>query len=374
MTLSKSSKPRLKATIYSLLLPDGRILVLFTPGEQLVLPELSLLQKELLISADGHLTVEEIAAALKNKGIDCSVEDVLRHLDYFDGHFLLEDLSVSPYEANFSDAYKEKFDRQLAFFGVWSRGGRHHALESQGKLQKTHVVLIGAGGFGSDIFYSLIAMGFGRITVVDFDKVERSNLNRQSMYSEADVGKSKIRVLEEKTKVVDTSHFHFIEKEIRSAGDIAEIIEGADIGIIAADTPREKIFYWMNEACYRTGVPGLFTSGAAPVCVFVGPLVVPGETPCYACSMPGIPFRYDDPLVRSINGRTRLGVISPYIRVAAGLMGLELLKHVTGFAPCQLYGRTMKMNLLNYEIGFHESVGREGCPFCREDSHGGTGG
>lgn len=373
MLLAKTSKPRLKTTIYSLLLPDGRILILFTPDEQLVLPKLSVLEKETLILADGNLTVEEIAAALNEKGVECSVEEVLHRLNYFNEKYLLEDLSDSSYEANFPAAYKEKFDRQLAFFGAWSRRGHHDALEFQVKLQNTHVMLIGAGGFGSDIFYCLTAMGFGKITVVDFDKVELSNLNRQSMYSEADVGKSKIKVLEEKTNVVDTSRFRFIEKEIRSARDIAEIIAGADIGIIAADTPREKIFYWMNEACYRTRVPGLFTSGAAPLCVIIGPLVVPGETSCYACSMPGIPFRYDDPLVRLINGRTKLGVISPYIRVAAGLMSLELLKHVTGFNPCQLYSQTIKMNLLNYGISIHKNISREGCPFCRGNKSWGKG-
>jgi molybdopterin-synthase adenylyltransferase len=369
MNLEKKSKPRLKTTLYSLLLPDGRILILFTPEEQLILPKLSLLQKELLILADGNSTVEEIVLLLNKKGIGCSIKEVLKQLNYFNEYYLLEDLNDSRYSAYFTDAYNEKFDRQLAFFGVWSHIGRHDALAFQKKLHDTHMVLIGAGGFGSEIFYCLIAMGVGNITVVDFDKVELSNLNRQSMYWEADIGKSKLEVLAEKTKEVNTSRFHFLEKKICCANDIVEIITGKDIGIIAADTPREKIFYWMNEACFKTKVPGLFTSGAAPVCIIIGPLVVPGNTSCYACSMPDIPFGYEDPLVRLINGRTKLGVISPYTRVAAGLMSLELLKHVTGFAPCQLYSQTIKMNLMNYGTSFHKNIGREACPFCGNQVH-----
>jgi molybdopterin/thiamine biosynthesis adenylyltransferase len=365
--LTLQSKPEVKRSLYSLMLADKRMLFLFTPEQQFFLPELSCLQKEVLLLSDGTRTVHDMVTILNEKGISCSEEDVLNELNGLYDRLVLEDCKEPADEMLLTEELKEKFDRQLLYFAAQKKQGRQYALELQYNLQNTHVVIIGIGCLGSHILYGLSAVGIGKITLLDFDVVELSNLNRQCMYSEEDVGKSKIEVLKERCQTVSrTTSYGFIEKKIRSRDDFIQIIEhtSPDLVILTADSPRQKIFSWMNEASYTTGVPALFTIGVMQSFLYAGPLVVPGETACYECSMPAVDFMYGDPLIEFIHQRHRHGTIAPHAMTLAGIMTLEVLKHLTAFTPCQLYNHRLALNVFTYETQMIKVNRRNTCSFC----------
>ncbi|THA46495.1 HesA/MoeB/ThiF family protein, partial [Histophilus somni] len=91
---------------------------------------------------------------------------------------------------------------------------------------------LGCGGLGSHILYELTAVGFLNITIVDFDKIELSNLNRQILYKESDIGKSKVKTACENIKKFSPiSNILPIECKIHSKDDILKIIKDHDLVI-----------------------------------------------------------------------------------------------------------------------------------------------
>ncbi len=361
--LERTSKPSLKRSLYSVILPDGCLILMCTPEEPIILQNLSAFQRELLLLLDGTVTVEEIAAILSKKKVSCSTEEILKELNGFHDRLLLEDDSERAQPPTWDNEVMQRYDRQRLFFAAAKRNGYPYGVEVQKKLRDTHVVLFGLGGFGSHLFYQLTAMGIGRITAVDYDNVEYSNLNRQCLFRESDIGKAKLEVLREQSQFLNSLiDYNFINKKITSAADFLAIIKSSDLVILAADSPREHIFEWLNEASYKAKVPVLYSLGVTHSFARIGPLVVPGETGCFNCSMPEV--HYNDPLVRFINARHQHAVIVPSIMTACGIMMLEAIKHLTHFNPCRLYDQRIHFNLQTYEITFQKIERRETCPFC----------
>ncbi|AIS53345.1 UBA/THIF-type NAD/FAD binding protein [Thermoanaerobacter kivui] len=108
---------------------------------------------------------------------------------------------------------------------------------------------VGAGAIGTHVLWNFVAMGIKKITVVDFDVVEESNLNRQLFYCYEDIGKYKVEVLAEKIKKLDPQVELIIYKEkISSVQDIEKYIANKTLVIKSFDTP-ENATEWVNEVC-----------------------------------------------------------------------------------------------------------------------------
>ena len=318
---------------------------------------------------DGKRTVTEIVAQLQSADYDCTLERVLSALDYLYEKKLLEDYAPNPSRHtsgdNFDHAFGERYSRQALFFAAREANGIAAAEKAMTTLRKLHIVLFGMGGFGCHLLYELASFGVGKITVVDFDQVRASNLNRQILFREGDIGNDKVAVGQKISASLNSDiEYHFINQKITSWEEMAGIIKGSDAAILAADLPRDKIFSWMNRAAYSVNVPALFTLGASFRHLRIGPLVVPGKTTCFDCSMPDIGITHDDPLIRSINERYKHGMVGPYVMIAAGMMALELLKHLTGFAPCSIYSQRIDLDLTTYQATLVPIIARKDCPFC----------
>ncbi|MGV8124636.1 MAG: ThiF family adenylyltransferase [Candidatus Xenobiia bacterium LiM19] len=412
--MSEESRFSLKKTIYSVMLGGRDLVLLCTPCEPVVLKDISPFSRELLTLLAESRTAAEITGELNMQGCQCSLIEVREELDRLNDRLLLEveeDLpsgesasgngpewmdgpsseseagngpearnSHSKDSAAMSIPVRDDFakdstvsnipagrhDRTRLWFAARKPCGTSFALRAEKNLQSAHIALFGLGGLGSQLFIQLLLTGIGEITAVDCENVEESNLDRQSLFYESDVGRLKTEAAAERARLMNSSTaLHFIEKRIASAGDFAEIMASSSIALLAADTPRNRIFGWMNEACYRTGVPVLFTNGVLQSSMGIGPLVIPGRTACFQCSIPP-GASYDDPLVRLINERHCHGVILPSLAVCAGLMITELLRHLTGCEPCRLYNRRLHADIRNYRMWFQEIEKRNGCPFCGE--------
>ena len=365
MRFTKESIPQIKQSIFSFLVNKQNMVMMFAGTDRSILPPLSEFEKKLLIKLDGKKTVEKITSELIQQGESTNTKSIIELLHKFDEKLLLEDNSTTDYSQ--LDSYDhDRYLRQILYFAGYKEDGMNWALEQQQKIKGTHIVLIGVGGFGCQILYQLMACGFGRITVVDFDDVDISNLNRQSMYGHDDINRPKLEVLKEQIKRQNPNiACNFINKKITSVDDCVEVIQGSDFVINASDTPRDKVFSWINEACHKVSVPVIFTLGALKNNIGVGPLVIPGQTVCYDCTMPPKSIlSFDDELVEKINNQHLHGVIAPYIMIATGVMMLEVLKHLTGFAPCRLYNTRIFIDMFTYDKTEEVYSSRENCELC----------
>ena len=171
-----------------------------------------------------------------------------------------------------------RHSRALGFYSMMSDDfGKVHDRVSQ-----ADVLLLGAGAVGSHILWNLAAMGVRKITVVDFDVVEDSNLNRQLLYSPCDIGLPKVDVVRRKMAEFNPDiELTVIQERICGPADIEKRLAGKTVAIRAFDTPEESM-EWMNQACVKYGVPYI-TGGVMAELGVVGPAYLPGKTVCSAC-------------------------------------------------------------------------------------------
>ncbi|MFC3173227.1 HesA/MoeB/ThiF family protein [Novosphingobium bradum] len=166
------------------------------------------------------------------------------------------------------------------------RFARHIVLPEVGgagqvALARGHVVLVGCGGIGSPALQYLAAAGVGRLTLIDDDVVEASNLQRQTIFSMANLGQSKAQAAADWVRHFDLA----LEVHARTvridAGNAAELIAGADVVLDGCDNFATRLA--VSDACVKAGVP--LASAAlgrfqGQIGNFAGHL--PGE-PCYRC-------------------------------------------------------------------------------------------
>ena len=355
MEINTGSKPQLKKSLYAFKIEEDKLIFAFTKEENIVYHLRTELQKQLLILLDGAKSIKEIYNILKRKGVNCTITEVVEEIERLYNLYLLE----------FNMIYHEnRYSRQEIFWSIHAKDGYEFSQKIEEKIKNTTVTLLGLGGFGSHIFYNLIYAGIGRIRSVDYDRVSKSNLNRQILYKEKDIGKLKTDAAMKNAMEINRDiEYEFVNKKIDSKDDISELISNSDIAILAADSPREKIFEWTNQAAYETKVPVLFSLGFSPKFIRIGPLFIPGKTICFNCSMPDFRQEYDT-ISKFINSRNKQGSIVPYLSVAAGMMVLELFKHVTGFQKCMLYNSRINFNVIDYRCYVENFSPKPHCNFC----------
>ena len=176
------------------------------------------------------------------------------------------------------------------------RFARHIVLPEVGgagqvALAEAHVVLIGCGGIGSPALQYLAAAGIGRLTLIDSDTVDLSNLQRQTIFTPADVGRSKAEVAAEWAARFDPAlDVRSISQRI-VADNVASVISGADVVLDGCDNFATRLL--VSDACVRAGIP--LTTAAigrfqGQVASFAGHRA---DQSCYRCFV-GDAFDADD--------------------------------------------------------------------------------
>ncbi len=158
-------------------------------------------------------------------------------------------------------------------------------LEGQGKLKSARVLVIGAGGLGTPSSTYLAAAGVGKIGIVDYDTIEKSNLHRQVLYSEKDVGKSKAEVAKARLLEVNPNVKIEVHNVKLDSSNALEIFR--DYDIILDGTDNFPTRYLVNDACVLLGKPNVYAS----IFRFEGQASVfyAKEGPCYRCLYPEPP-------------------------------------------------------------------------------------
>lgn len=194
-------------------------------------------------------------------------------------------------------------------------------VAGQETLLQAKVLLIGAGGLGSPIALYLGAAGVGNIVIVDDDKVDASNLQRQIAHGDDDIGHNKaVSAAAAISAVNPTATVHAITQ--RLVGDaLTQQVAAADLVIDATDNAQTR--YLLNRACWQQGktlVSGAAVRWEGHVSVF-SPSVP--NSPCYQCLYP------DTEAETQLNCADN-GVISPLVGVIGSMQALEAIKCLTG--------------------------------------------
>jgi adenylyltransferase/sulfurtransferase len=188
----------------------------------------------------------------------------------------------------FSERERERYKRQMMLFGD----------EGQERLKKAHIFIAGAGGLGSPVSLYLAVAGVGTITIVDMDRVDQTNLNRQILHFDRDIGKKKTASAEEKLREINPDiMIHAIDVKIDET-NAADLVRGADGIVDALDNYPTR--YLLNEVAIVKKIP-LFHGGIRG---FYGQAttIIPGMTPCLKCIFPKPPPQEVFPVVGATAG------------------------------------------------------------------------
>lgn len=368
-------KPQLKHT--SPLSSRNGILYIGGYGEATEIPDPDGAIERLFELMDGTRSLDEIHEALVSRHpmvTHTDVADAVRKFD--DAGFLLD--ATQSVDGQLDDYEIARWERNINFFGSYARlADNKYAM--QRKLRDTRVTLLGLGGLGTHLLLDMAAMGVGHVRAVEFDTVELSNLNRQILYRDSDIGKPKIeaalRRVQEFNPRID---LEARPGRIESAEDVMRAAEGADVVISVADRPKMEIAHWVNEGCVRTGVP--LIAGGLETQRVVYYTMLPGRTGCVECWRSGV-LRADEvsaALLRDKRERRISGdkaAFCPLVTMTTGLMIGELTRLVTGIAPLTAAGRLMEMRFDDYVLRVAEQWDRApGCRVCGSVSAGGRSG
>jgi adenylyltransferase/sulfurtransferase len=242
--------------------------------------------------------------------------------------------------AMLDDSEKKRYARQILLFGE----------DGQDRLKKSSVFVAGAGGLGSVISFYLAAAGFGKMRIVDCDLVELSNLNRQILHAQRDLGQPKaLSAYDSLTGINPEIEVEALEETI-SEDNIGELLQGCHLIMDAMD--NFPVRYLLNRTALKKKIP-LF-HGAISGYLGQATTIIPEKTACLSCLFPRAPPPSTFPALGCTCG------------VIGSIQVTEAVKYVTGS------GDLLENRLLLWD-GLHaglEEMVYEKNPACRECSEG----
>ncbi|HET6506037.1 MAG TPA: TOMM precursor leader peptide-binding protein [Baekduia sp.] len=313
---------------------------------------------------DGRRTRAEILNALRaGPAPELGRGDLDDAIDALAARGLVEDAAD---DARYLDPDGlERYDRQLRYFGDLAPAGVARAA-AQKRLEDATVTVLGLGGLGGMAATMLTVCGIGTVVGVDHDHVELSNLARQVLYSEDDLGRPKVEAAAERLRKLNArSTFVGVPRRLGSARAVADAISGADFVVAAVDWPATRISGWVNDACFAAGIPYTSMSQHPPL-VRVGPTYLPGVTGCHACQEADYRRRFPlfDAALSALSADSPAATYAPSCGVIGSLVANEAIAHVTGLAPLACAGRAALIDMTTLTVT-HEDVPRDPtCPVC----------
>lgn len=234
-----------------------------------------------------------------------------------------------------------RYNRQELMPQIGSQGQR--------RLRATSVVSIGAGGVKSSLLYYLVAAGVGRIRIIDFDRVELSNLNRQILFTTEDIGRNKAECAKRRLGLLNEEVAIEALPQRVDEGNIDALLAGFDVVVEGGDSLAGRLL--VNRYCVKTKMPMVHASAQYNYGYVL--TVLPGRTACFECVFPDLPAGH--------------GGSVPVVGVATGVAGVlganEVIKLATG-AGSPVTDGVLAFTGFQSDFRFVPSPRREECASC----------
>ena len=238
-----------------------------------------------------------------------------------------------------------RYDRQMRLPEV--------GLAGQKRLAESSVLIVGAGGLGTPALTYLAAAGVGRLGIVEFDRVDESNLHRQTLYAASDVGRLKGTAAQDRLRQINPQVEIEVHAERLGEDNAIALIGSYDIVLDGTDTFATR--YLVNDAAVQTGVPNVYAS----VNRFDGQASVFGAAggPCYRCLFP------EPPPPGLIPDCAEGGVLGVLPGLLGTIQATEALKLILGLGD-SLAGRLLLFDALSMEVRTLHIDRDPSCPTC----------
>ena len=229
-------------------------------------------------------------------------------------------------------------------------------VAGQRRLKSARILCIGAGGLGSPVALYLAAAGVGTLGLVDADRVELSNLQRQILYATADIGRGKVDAARERIQSANPHIDVHLHEERFTSANAMKIVANYDLVIDGSDNFPTR--YLSNDVCVFTGKPNIYGS----VFRFDGQATVFAphlSGPCYRCLFP------EPPPAGSVPNCAEAGVLGVLPGIIGMLQAVEALKLIIGGGE-SLIGRLLHFDALKMKFREFKLRRDAECPVCGE--------
>lgn len=311
-----SKKIKLKPSMYILKETENRYKFIHTGRRRILTYDVDPLVKDLISSLDTPQDYNALREDLGRKYGAGKVESCISTMESSGLLRVYTNEDVDP-----------KFKRQIEFLDEFTNS-YGETLGLHNKIRKTKVSIFGVGGIGSWIANGLSQIGVGKLVICDPDKVELSNLNRQLFFSERDVGRYKVDVIEENLPDLEIeSHKIFVSPH----ENLEDLVKDSDFIVNCADSPSVQVTSEIIDS-YATkfDIPYLVSGGYNLHLGMVGPIIVPGKTLTFSDFLE---FQKkndslsDLPKIKDIQATGNLG---PIAGAVANIQVMEIFKYLTG--------------------------------------------
>jgi len=248
----------------------------------------------------------------------------------------------------------ERYSRQILFRGIGFAG--------QEKLGSARIAIVGCGATGSALASLLARSGVGTIRIIDRDYVEASNLQRQSLFDEADARDSVPKAVAAARKIAAFNSQIVIEPQVADLTPANIDTMLANVAIVLDGTDNFETRYLVNDFAVKNDLAWIYTAAVGSYGVTMD--VLPGKTACLACIFP-------DPPQGVFETCDTAGILNSAVNLAASIAATEAVKFLVG-AEAQLHRTLLSFDLWsNQHVEIAAGKPRPGCRACdhREFPH-----
>lgn len=261
------------------------------------------------------------------------------------------------------------YENQSRFFGQSKIDGR----TIQRSLEKTQVLIIGAGAIGSHTADALSQSGLGQLHLLDAVKTTEQDIPANAFFNHDDIGQTRAEALAAHVAARNPNvSCKSASADVNSVEKLSNAIRGMDALVVCADSASPALLDVTNEAAIRTK-KRLLVGQVAQGVGLVGPTVIPKESACYKCyelRRNANLFNYEEIMqyesrLRQMPGiRSELVAPRPFAALVGGLLALEALRLLSGLAIPQTVGHILRINFNAPRMTYHPLLRLPNCPAC----------
>ena len=245
--------------------------------------------------------------------------------------------------------FQDRYSRQVLFPGIGPQG--------QARLAQGRIAIVGCGATGACVSGLLARAGVGRLLIIDRDYVEPSNLQRQSLFDEADAAESLPKAVAAARKIAAFNSDVQVQAEVAdlTPENIEALLSDADLILDATDNFETR--YLINDFAVKHGKPWIYAAAVAAYSVTMN--IIPDETACLACMFPAPPEG-------TVETCDTAGILNSAVNLVGSIQATEAIKFLVGAKD------KLRRTLLSFDVWSNEQAEiaadrpRPGCQTCEK--------